>query len=733
MNKLLRHCRRLAIITLSLMLCACGSTDGTLVGFNAESVARQPEVQPGWPPAEAVQRSLSSDSVEQLGSDFAEVGGGAHAASTVCKLNNGIAPWAIYSLAGFNFVQLDSVRIDFNKLVGEGTVMYIGVANYSTNRWQWFQTPNNGPYTFTPVNGADYYSPLGNFHIALLRTGPATIDVQKLTFFRSGEENVPAPQNLRSDNQVKEYISLLWDAVPGVIGYNVYRARVRDLSDVQKVNTEVVLTNSYEDPAPLNGLIYYYYVTAITAVESPPSNVVDIFSPNIDMPAPQNPRVVSSTPTTVTIGWDWDEEVLGPPPAKGFRIYMKAEPDFNLDLLGLFEVSKPSPAAREGTITGLVEGSLYYYRICGVTVINERGRMTDDLPAVTGETWNWTNVSPIAAGGARITALETGGDISVVWHEFGSVVFARGLADNWSFGPCGLQGGAEFFEHFLDIDESGGDYLISTFDSKKLDLYASFGNPTDGWTKEFVAAGYTKDPNLESPSAGNHCKAAITADNYNIIHKDVNAEWTYMATRPRAGGSWSKTEVRSFVERDYPLEYDMKRNGDELKFLLFSYEDHELYSGLGPAPYQITQISDNMGANNGIHLDMCLTPGGWVTPSYDTTNKDLYLLRENGSAWDSEDIKVQPGNSSGYGRNARIANYKTGLICVYLNSDINPQWYSSVFDGTEWFTQKMLLPLNPGTDADIAVIDDIAYFIVPDKDEHMVYCVTASLPPIGNV
>src|SRR5690606_35175997 len=164
--------------------------------------------------------------------------------------------------------------------------------------------------------------------------------------------------------------------------------------------------------------------------------------------------------------------------------------------------------------------------------------------------------------------------------------------------------------------------------------------------------------------------------------------------------------------------------GNVVEFLYFSYEDHELYHGIGPSPYEITQLTDNMGVNKGISLDLVMTPSGWVSTSYDASNDDLHLLRQSGDSWLSEDLA-----SGGYGSHARLEPFRgTGLICVYLDDSNN--WYCSVYDGTDWFQQVMLMPLlKPSTSAELVVVNDVPNFLVQETDpsspdKGQIICVT---------
>src|SRR5690606_37618883 len=129
-----------------------------------------------------------------------------------------------------------------------------------------------------------------------------------------------------------------------------------------------------------------------------------------------------------------------------------------------------------------------------------------------------------------------------------------------------------------------------------------------GWTTEFVADG--TGGSFESPSAGNYCTAAIAGGSFHILHEDIYANMTFMHSRPMAGGGWTRTDVRAVPDENYPLELEMKSAGNVVEFLYFSYEDHELYHGIGPSPYEITQLTDNMGVNKGISLDLVMTPSG---------------------------------------------------------------------------------------------------------------------------
>jgi cellulose 1,4-beta-cellobiosidase len=86
---------------------------------------------------------------------------------------------------------------------------------------------------------------------------------------------LPAPANLTAST-VGGQVDLVWDAVSGATGYNVYRGTTQTgtITGKSKIASGVSLT-SYSDLAVTRDVTYYYQVTAIDASsESPGSNEV---------------------------------------------------------------------------------------------------------------------------------------------------------------------------------------------------------------------------------------------------------------------------------------------------------------------------------------------------------------------------------------------------------------------------------------------------------------------------
>ena len=72
----------------------------------------------------------------------------------------------------------------------------------------------------------------------------------------------PAPENPSMISSSETSVLLMWDAVTGAKGYNVYRAESLDGS-YEKINAEVITSVYYEDTGLESASAYYYKVTAV--------------------------------------------------------------------------------------------------------------------------------------------------------------------------------------------------------------------------------------------------------------------------------------------------------------------------------------------------------------------------------------------------------------------------------------------------------------------------------------
>jgi glycosidase len=119
---------------------------------------------------------------------------------------------------------------------------------------------NSGPIT---VAGGMLSVPLAPWSARLLMA--ANLDLQ----------GPAAPANLRVTGEGNGEVGLAWDAVPGAVGYNLYRSPVSGGGYVL-VNSSPLGGTSYTDSGLQNGKTYFYVVTSLDATgnESAYSNEV---------------------------------------------------------------------------------------------------------------------------------------------------------------------------------------------------------------------------------------------------------------------------------------------------------------------------------------------------------------------------------------------------------------------------------------------------------------------------
>jgi hypothetical protein len=375
-------------------------------------------------------------------------------------------PWAIYSIDAIGSTnELVVVSVNFTALPiapGDGTAMFIGLANHNLERWEWY-SPTSSPWVMGYPNRIDYHSDTGVAHVAVVLAGPGTGSVESVSFLHTADYALP-PENLTAEVQDVELVFLDWDAASGAEGYNVYRATLPDLSDSAKINNDTVTPTEYTDDSLKAGKFYFYNTTSVAYNESDPSNTARIWAYEVDMPAPLNVRVGRKSNDWFTIEWDWAYTE----PGGGFELFIDTEADFIIDqttdnrtIYGF----KP----REYTFDEREEGVTYYIKMCALSLGGLRGRLSEEIPAATGDPLpTYMAYGYVKDGGGigiqdvtvAITGGETGSDTtdsSGYWEvlelEDGSNCAATPTKLGWDFAPISssftIDGGNEEVPDFV--------------------------------------------------------------------------------------------------------------------------------------------------------------------------------------------------------------------------------------------------------------------------------------------
>lgn len=336
-----------------------------------------------WPPPEITTHHASDTESTILGKDPTIHQGGVGVSGDSLTMDGSLAlPWAVYSIDAIGSAnELVVVSVSFTALPivpGDGTAIFIGLANHNLERWEWY-SPISSPWVMGYPNRVDYHSDSGVAHVAVVLAGPGTGSVESVSFIHTADYAL-SPENLTAEVQDVELVFLDWDTASGAQGYNVYRATLPDLSDSAKINDDPVTPTEYTDDSLQAGKFYFYTTTGVAYNESDPSNTARIWAYEVDMPAPLNVRVSRKSNDWFTIEWDWAYAE----PGGGFELFIDTEADFIIDqttdnrtVYGF----KP----REYTFDNREEGVTYYVKMCALSLGGLRGRLSEEIPAATGD------------------------------------------------------------------------------------------------------------------------------------------------------------------------------------------------------------------------------------------------------------------------------------------------------------------------------------------------------------
>ena len=726
------------LLLLSLLALSCGggksldqklgSDPATLPAQLQSDIQATPELSaaPAFPDDLAgVERQISDDTITLLGRDWHEKSETAVEVGSTLELNNGESAWGIYALGGFGQVQPGSVYASFYTDEDMPCRIYLGVADFDSGKWR-FMDAGKDDAGFLFPEGGNYTSPAGNCYVAVLRHLEGKAKLYELQFGRLGNTDLESPAGFTATAD-PGVVHLDWLPVSGAVGYNVYRSYDRKFVNQFRLNEDLISTDEYADENVVNGQLYFYRVTAVAAIESDYSNALSVFVPAVDLPAPQNLRAIDVGDFHFEIAWDWE----GPSPGS-WQVYIANAPDFDLNPPTYSKVIF-QPGARSYRFGNLDPGRLYFVRMVA-RIDGAPGRMTDALPCLTGEQWQWFDIEEIGDGKEPIAAVIADGEICASFMLHNEVHVARnsGAGLPWVVENTDLDktvgSSGDGFSTYLDIDYRDGTYLITSVTSQTIDFYAAIGAPGVGWDVELIDKG--TGGALASPAAGVDCTLAISDNGYSATGIDVNAYGLFLYSRPFGKDKpWTKQKLRT-VPDGYPIAFDMEVREGRLFGSCFDYLERQLYLWSEDTG-EFLQVSDNPeGWTYGLqYTDLERVNDQWTLTGYDGFERDLIMLQDKGDpVWDVD--LITDSEDSKTGKAARMEPFRDGLVVVYMGGGIR-DWYCSVLHGNgEWETQLMKIgEIDAYERADLKILNDQPVFVVADRITQKVYAIRGNIPP----
>ncbi len=579
-------------------------------------------------------------------------------------------------------------------------------------------------YTDLAVNSdSDYF-----YAVAAVRQ---VIGEQSVPFPLSTQpEALTAPQNLAATVTPDE-VDLSWDPVVGATGYNVYRSTKSNLSNEFKINGTPIKSTVYQDFDAQPGLYNYYRVAATRTGEGPKSDTLSLFAPVVNLPAPQNLRLVVAAADQATIAWDW----AGTNPGH-FRVMVKEVPDFQIEP-PYFHLNVLGGDKREDNLTGLESGKHYYVRVCATTISNLPGYMSETLEIVADGYWTLDPPQTLGPGKPAMRLLSEEGDLTAAFFNGPDVVVSRRDGDNgWTTEPA-LSVDTEVFTTYLDITRSpapGGPYMVTSVMERPFDLYGAVGRPGEGWTTELIDG--TDDPDVFSPENGFYCKVAATDDTWAVSSMEIifipgtPAEETNKLTfhtRPISGGPWERIYTFNTTQRQ-PLNQSLVARDGEFFVLRRDLDSPGLFFGSNADDFAgWSNILLTPGETAGLFNDLEVFNGGWLTPSCNATAETLELYHEDAGTWTSETVDNLSGNPD----RARVATRGNDImiVCRILSRSA---WHLYFYDSasTSWNSQPIFEPTDVFSQAmDLAVVDNDFYLLFDDQVVDEIHCSKLVPPP----
>jgi predicted phage tail protein len=162
-------------------------------------------------------------------------------------------------------------------------------------------------------------------------------------------------------------VTLSWTAPASdggspVTGYNVYKG-TKSGGETGPANGTLVTATGYKVTGLVNGTTYYFRVTAVNRVGEGPASAEASAIP-VTMPGAPGGLTVSPGDARVTLSWTAPASDGGSP-VTGYNVYYATSADFT----GAARIPRGTDTAV--TLTGLVNGTTYYFRVTAVNRVGE--------------------------------------------------------------------------------------------------------------------------------------------------------------------------------------------------------------------------------------------------------------------------------------------------------------------------------------------------------------------------
>ena len=220
-------------------------------------------------------------------------------------------------------------------------------------------------------------------------------------------------------------MTLAWTAPDGglpIRGYTVYQGTSPGGESGTPVNgSSLVTATSYQVTGLTNGTTYYFMVTAFNRTgQGPTSNEANA----VPVTVPGAPTGLTATPDdgTVTLAWAAPASDGGSP-VTGYNVYQGTSPGGES---GTPVNGSSLVAATSYQVTGLTNGTTYYFRVTAVTRVGQ-GPASAEVNAV-----------PVTVPGAPtgLTATPDDGTVTLAWAAPRPMVARRLLATTSTRGPA---------------------------------------------------------------------------------------------------------------------------------------------------------------------------------------------------------------------------------------------------------------------------------------------------------